>query len=86
MPTQPPLNNIDELRNLYLSEFSKLQSEFTTTRNGLECLQRRSELVQSIVVRMRERLAAFGDDERSRGCLIGLGRSWEIHTLPLFGD
>src|SRR5580765_6106942 len=50
MPTQSPLGS--ELRDLYDAESSRLQHDFSTTKNGLNFLRERSALVDSVVLRL----------------------------------
>jgi [protein-PII] uridylyltransferase len=52
MPIQSPLTS--ELRELYDSESSRLQNDFSATKNGLRFLQQRTALVQSIARRLLE--------------------------------
>jgi [protein-PII] uridylyltransferase len=52
MPTQSPLSS--ELKNLYDAESSRLQHDFSTTKDGLNFLRQRSALVESIVLRLAE--------------------------------
>jgi [protein-PII] uridylyltransferase len=55
MPTQSPLSR--ELRELYETEASRLQLDFSATKNGLHYLQRRSALLDSIVRRLWRQFA-----------------------------
>ena len=52
MPTQSPL--ISELKGLYDAESSRLQRDFSATKDGLTFLRQRSVLVESIVLRLAE--------------------------------
>jgi len=52
MPIQSPLTG--ELRELYDTESSRLQNDFSATKNGLRFLQQRTALVQSIARRLLE--------------------------------
>src|ERR1700737_4902416 len=89
MPTHSPLSS--ELRDLFRSESSRIQQHFSATKDGLNFLQQRSTLVDSIVLRLWEQfvcsdksgppgyaLVAFGDFGRR-----SLFPYSEIHLLIL---
>jgi [protein-PII] uridylyltransferase len=71
MPTQSPLGS--ELRELYNTESSRLQLDFSTTKNGLSCLHQRSDLVQSIVLRLIEPFFSSLNANPSGVALISVG-------------
>src|SRR6202022_2391445 len=50
MPTQSPLSS--ELKDVYDAESSRLQRDFSATKDGLSFLRQRSALVESIVLRL----------------------------------
>jgi [protein-PII] uridylyltransferase len=54
MSTQSPLSS--ELKNRYDAESSRLQKEFTITKDGLSFSRRQSALAESIVLRLTEQL------------------------------
>jgi [protein-PII] uridylyltransferase len=71
MATQSPLGS--ELKELYDAESSRLQHDFSTTKNGLSYLRHRSALVDSVVLRL---VAPFLSPEKSGSpgiVLVALG-------------
>lgn len=71
MPTQSPLSN--ELRNLYDTESSRLQQQFSATKDGLSFLQQRSALVESLAVRLWDQFVSSQAGGLSNLVLIALG-------------
>ena len=71
MPTKSPLGS--ELSDLYDAESSRLQHDFSTTKNGLSFLRERSALVESVVLRLMSALLS-SEKSRARGiALVALG-------------
>src|SRR6267154_6214651 len=71
MPTKSPLGR--ELSDLYDAESSRLQHDFSTTKNGLTFLRERSALVESVVLRLMSPLFS-SEKSGARGiALVALG-------------
>ena len=71
MPTQPPL--ISELKELYDAESSRLQRDFSATKNGLTFLRQRTVLVESIVLRLVEQFFPQKKAGPSGMALVAIG-------------
>jgi [protein-PII] uridylyltransferase len=71
MPTQSPLGS--ELREQYDSESSRLQQQFSATKDGLSFLLQRTSLVESITSRLWEQFVSHEKDEPSGVVLVALG-------------
>src|SRR5947209_3392028 len=61
-----------ELRDLYLSESARLQGEFTASGDGTAVIERRTELVERILLRLWEEILCPGGDP-SNFALVALG-------------
>jgi len=71
MPTQSPPSN--DLRDLYASESSRFQRQFSAAKDGLGFLQQRSALVESIALRLWQQLVSPEKSGPSRFALVALG-------------
>ena len=80
MPTQSPLSS--ELKNLYDSETSRLQRQFSATKDGLSFLQQRSALVESLALRLWDQLAFSETGGTPVPAMIALGDFGRREVLP----
>ena len=71
MPTQSPLSS--ELKDLYEAESSRLQHEFSSTKDGLSFLRQRSALVESIVLRLAGQFLSKEKAGLSKVVLLAIG-------------
>jgi [protein-PII] uridylyltransferase len=71
MPTQSPLSS--KLRDLYDSESSRLQQQFSATKDGLGFLKQRSGLVESIALRLWDQFLSPEKVGPSGFVLVALG-------------
>jgi [protein-PII] uridylyltransferase len=71
MPTQSPPGS--ELRELYDAESSRLQQQFSATKDGLSFLLQRSALVESIASRLWEQFVSPEKGGPSSVVLVALG-------------
>ncbi len=71
MPTPSPLSS--DLRDLYGTESSRFQQQFSATKDGLGFLQQRSALVESIALRLWRQFVSAEKGGPSRLVLVALG-------------
>src|SRR3981081_4075922 len=83
MPTQSPPSN--DLRDLYASESSRFQRQFSAAKDGLGFLQQRSALVESIALRLWEQFVSPEKGGPSGLVLIALG-DFGMSSLFPFSD
>jgi [protein-PII] uridylyltransferase len=79
MPTQSPLSS--ELKELYDAESSRLQRDFSATKDGSSFLRSRSALVESIALRLAEQFLASKQKSIPGVALVALG---DFGTTSLF--
>ncbi|MCU1341236.1 MAG: UTP-GlnB, partial [Candidatus Acidoferrum typicum] len=80
MPIQSPLSS--ELKDLYDAESSRLQRDFSATKDGLSFLRSRSALVESIVLRLAERFVASEKVSIPGVALVALGDFGRTSLFP----
>src|ERR1700736_3057590 len=80
MPIQSPLSS--ELRELYDAESSRLQRDFSATKDGLSFLRSRSALVESIVLRLADRFVASEKVSIPGLALVALGDFGRTSLFP----
>jgi [protein-PII] uridylyltransferase len=80
MPTQSPLSS--ELKDLYDAESSRLQRDFSATKDGLSFLRSRSALVESIVLRLAEQFLFFEKSQIPGVALVALGDFGRTSLFP----
>jgi [protein-PII] uridylyltransferase len=80
MPTRFPPGN--ELRELYDTDSSRLQQQFSDTKDGLSFLLGRSALVESVVLRRWEQIVSHEKDGPSGLVLIALGDLGDRSLFP----
>jgi [protein-PII] uridylyltransferase len=83
MPTRPPLRS--ELRDLYDAESSRLQQQFSASKDGLGYLKQRSALVESIALRLWEQFVSPEKRGPSGFALAALG-DFGMNSLFPFSD
>jgi [protein-PII] uridylyltransferase len=71
MPTRSPLSS--DLTDLYASESSRFQQQFSATKDGLSFLQQRSALVESIALRLWQQFIFPEKGGPSKLVLVALG-------------
>ncbi len=81
MPTQSPLST--ELRERYEAESARLQSDFSSTKDGLKYISGRSALVDSIAHRLWAQFATSAALETSQMVLASVG---DFGRQTLFPD
>jgi [protein-PII] uridylyltransferase len=80
MPIQSPLSS--QLKDLYDVESSRLQRDFSATKDGLSFLRSRSALVESIVLRFAEQFPASEKDSIPGVALVALGDFGRTSLFP----
>jgi [protein-PII] uridylyltransferase len=80
MPTQSPLSS--ELKELYDAESSRLQRDFSATKDGSSFLRSRSALVESIALRLAEQFLASEKTSIPGVALVALGDFGRTSLFP----
>jgi [protein-PII] uridylyltransferase len=70
-PPQSPLGG--ELKELYVAESSRLQHDFSSTKNGLSYLRERTALVESVALRLAPPFISSDHPENSGIVLVPVG-------------